>query len=435
MGTPLPSNSLLLELPVPFRRIGGVVHFEAQAHNGVSRWLDNFEHVTICAPLMSESRLDPSMDWTSAEQLLREGRLTLHELPWGYHPRDHFRHRAKVRALFRHLIPQHRFLCFSNLGWSGAWGNIAASEAVRAGRPYAVWLDWVLHVTQPASQAGAFKRQLNALRTRFERRSAMAAISNASLGLFHGQTVYDAYAGISKNPHVVHNVHLKKADLISEAALMQRLDRTNEAIRIGYVGRVHEMKGPFDWIAAVAGALAAGGDGRRIEAIWLGDGPLLEQARAEVLRRGLADVITFRGVEHDRKKVVAFFQSLDLFVFCHTTLESPRCLLEALMSGVPLVGYHSAFAEELVAADGGGRFVPIGDVPALAAEIDRHVVDPALRRRTALAARVSGERFSDEAVFAHRSELIKHHLAPGVAADPPASGKGAKAEPDTAAFR
>jgi glycosyltransferase involved in cell wall biosynthesis len=97
-------------------------------------------------------------------------------------------------------------------------------------------------------------------------------------------------------------------------------------------------------------------------------------------------------------------------VFCHNTPESPRCLLESLMSGVPLVGYSSAFAQDLVAADGGGDFVPIGDVAGLAAAIAHQARDTALRHQNTLAARRSGERFSDEAVFAHRSELIKHHL-------------------------
>ena len=50
-----------------------------------------------------------------------------------------------------------------------------------------------------------------------------------------------------------------------------------------------------------------------------------------------------------------------VLVFCHTTPESPRNLVEALISGCPIVGYHSDFAAELV-GDGGGAFVTTGDV-------------------------------------------------------------------------
>jgi colanic acid/amylovoran biosynthesis glycosyltransferase len=249
------------------------------------------------------------------------------------------------------------------------------------------------------------------LRRGFERRRAIQAIRNASLGLFHGRTVYDAYAAISSNPHVVHDVHLKKDDLIDNDALQRRLARADGRIRIGYVGRVHEMKGPLDWIAAIAIAAAHPDVGGRIDAVWLGNGPLLEQARADVRRRGLEHVISFPGGEHDRGKVVEFFRSLDLFVFCHNTPESPRCLLEALMAGVPLVGYWSSFAQDLVATEGGGEFVPIGDVEGLASAILSQVSDTPLRQRNTAAARLSGAHFSDDAVFAHRSELIKHHLA------------------------
>src|SRR6185503_14985780 len=54
------ANSLLLDLPVPFRRIDGVLHVEAQAHNGIQRWLDNFERVTVCAPCIPDALVDPS---------------------------------------------------------------------------------------------------------------------------------------------------------------------------------------------------------------------------------------------------------------------------------------------------------------------------------------------------------------------------------------
>jgi glycosyltransferase involved in cell wall biosynthesis len=406
-----PPASLLLELAVPFRRVDGVLHVEAQAHNGMARWLDNFERLTICAPLVPESHVDPTMDWKPAQDLLDGGRLALHELPWGYHPRDHLRHRQQVRALFRRLIPQSRFLCFSNLGWSGAWGNLAAEEARRAGRPYSVWLDWELHVTPVGTGSGPLKRTLLDLRRRVERRNAVDAIRHASLGLFHGRTVYDAYAPISRNPHVVHDVHLKKTDVIGEAELQRRLARDGGRIRIGYVGRVHEMKGPLDWIAAIAQVAARPEFAGRFDATWLGNGPLLEAAREDVRRRGLEDVISFPGGESDRAKVVAFFRSLDQFVFCHNTPESPRCLLEALMAGVPIVGYWSSFAEDLVSTEGGGEFVPVGDVDALAQAIVRQLADAPLRRRQSVAARLSGTHFSDEAVFAHRSELIKQHLA------------------------
>jgi glycosyltransferase involved in cell wall biosynthesis len=403
-------SRLLLDLPVPFRRIDGVLHVEAQAHNGLHRWLDNFRQVTVCAPCVPGHLIDPSISWAPVDDLLRREGLQLHELPWGYHPLDHLRQRARVRALYRDLIARHQFLCFSNLGWAGAWGSIAAREAARQRRPYAVWLDWVLHEMHPTRGGSLAKGVVDALRDRLENGHSLSAIKGAALGLFHGRTVYDAYAPIARNPHVVHNIHLKRDDVIPPAELTARLESAADTLQIGYVGRVHEMKGPLQWIDAMAHLSQA--HGRRFKATWLGDGPLLEECRRQVAARGLEDIVAFPGAERHRPKVLAFLRSLDLFAFCHLTQESPRCLIEALMSGVPLVGYDSAYARDLVTPTGGGAFVPIGDAAGLAARLAGLLADPAARRAASIAARASGEHFSDEAVFAHRADLIKRHLAP-----------------------
>jgi len=401
-------DSLLLDLPVPFRRIDGVLHVEAQAHNGIQRWLDNFQRVTICAPCVPDALIDPSIAWLPVDDLLQRGALTLHELPWGYHPLVHLRERGPVRVLYRRLVASHRFLCFSNLGWAGGWGNIAASEARRLRRPYAVWLDSALHRMQPMRGRRAGKGAVAAIRDRLESHRIFSAIRGAALGLFHGQTVYDAYAPISRNPQVVHNVHLKRPDIISRAALSARLERPAGQMRIGYAGRVHEIKGPLQWIDAMQ-ALAQRYPGR-LMATWLGSGPMLEQCRREVASRGLGNSISFPGLEPDRARVLQFLRSLDLFAFCHLTPESPRCLIEALMSGVPLVGYDSAYARDLVAVTGGGEFVPIGDVDGLVERLAQWLADAPARRTASIGALASGERFSDDAVFAHRSQLIKRYL-------------------------
>jgi glycosyltransferase involved in cell wall biosynthesis len=382
-----------------------------QAHNGLARWLDNFAHVTVCAPLMPEHAADATMQWRDASDLVAGGRLTLQPLPWGYHPREHFRHRAAVRALFRALIPQHRFLCFSNLGWLGAWGNIAADEAAQAGRDYAVWLDWVLHAMPPEQPESLPRRAFGVLHHALLKRRSLRAVRRASLGLFHGQSVHEAYAPLSRNPQLVHDIHLKAEDLIDGMRLAERLARVDGTVRIGYVGRVHPMKGPLQWIDAVQRAIEAAGPATRIQATWLGDGPLLDEARRVVAERGLASQISFPGAETSRPKVLEFLRGLDLFVFCHLTPESPRCLIEALMAGLPLLGYASPYAADLVAAHGGGAFVPIGDAEGLSQRVLQHAADRRLRARQAYQAHASGSGFSDASVFRHRSELIKAHTA------------------------
>ena len=97
-------------------------------------------------------------------------------------------------------------------------------------------------------------------------------------------------------------------------------------------------------------------------------------------------------------------------LFCHKTPESPRCLIEALTCGTPIVGYDSAFPRELIEANGGGSLVARDDVAALATAVIGLAQD---RRQLAAlihAAARDGAQFDDETVFRHRSELIRTHL-------------------------
>ena len=117
------------------------------------------------------------------------------------------------------------------------------------------------------------------------------------------------------------------------------------------------------------------------------------------------------GFAADRRAVFAALRAAHLFLFCHKTPELPRCLIEALVSGCPIVGYEGAFARDLVAGHGGGLLVARDDVAALAAALTRLAADRARLGELIADAAADGAPFTDTAVFRHRSELIRRHLA------------------------
>ena len=99
-----------------------------------------------------------------------------------------------------------------------------------------------------------------------------------------------------------------------------------------------------------------------------------------------------------------------VFLFCHKTPESPRCLIEALVSGTPIVGYASAYARDLVAGDGGGDFVDVSDVRGLA---DRLIALNGNRQILAdliADAAKSGLRFDEQTVYRYRAGLLRDKL-------------------------
>ena len=81
------------------------------------------------------------------------------------------------------------------------------------------------------------------------------------------------------------------------------------------------------------------------------------------------------------------------------------------MSGVPLLGFDSPYARDLVTPHGGGAYVNVYDTKGLATLTQSHLEDPALRRSLSMAALRSGREYSEEDVFRHRSDLIRTHLA------------------------
>jgi glycosyltransferase involved in cell wall biosynthesis len=210
---------------------------------------------------------------------------------------------------------------------------------------------------------------------------------------------------------VVHDIHLGEDDILREDALESRLDSATDRISILYVGRVHETKGPRQWLDTVEKVIRTASPGQpHVEAKWYGDGPMIEELRHLVSKRGLWDWVSFPGNVSVRSEVLNIFRAADLFVFCHLAPESPRCLIEALMCGLPILGFESAYANALTSAHGGGATVPIGDADALAEIVKKYVSDKRARNNLSRAALHSGKQFSEQSVFRHRSELIKQFL-------------------------
>jgi glycosyltransferase involved in cell wall biosynthesis len=120
----------------------------------------------------------------------------------------------------------------------------------------------------------------------------------------------------------------------------------------------------------------------------------------------LRNHIKLLGYIGDRWRVMQLLGEGDVFLFTHILRESPRCLKEALLRATPIVGYQSSFAQELIAKHGGGRLVPIFDWQKLGEELavlarSRGDLVELIRR-----AHRDGARFTADAVFRERSEIM-----------------------------
>lgn len=413
-------NSLLLVLPVPFRKTAtGELLIEKQACNGIDRWADNFDLVTVACPTIDEKTYHSSnttSEYLPTTTLESFDRVRLVPLPYSYQIKSYLKNYLATRKLLGELISNNKYLSFAIGGLIGDWASLAAIEAIKQKRAYSVWTDRVEHQVAKNSYQDrqGLRRVYRFLKDRLFQSWLMAAaekyiISRANLGMFHGMDCFSAYHNMCKESHLVHNIHLKESDRISRENLDKKIQHImqGQALRIVYAGRVAGMKGPFDWIETMNQLQTMGVD---FSASWLGDGPLLEEARQRLNIKNLDGKVTFHGHQSQKEKLLSSIRAADIFVFCHKTPESPRCLIEAMLSGTPIAGYKSPYPEDLLKNISHDLLTPKDDTEALAKNI-RRLNDNRVELANAMTyCHQISKHYTDKAVFEHRSQLIKKYL-------------------------
>jgi len=121
--------------------------------------------------------------------------------------------------------------------------------------------------------------------------------------------------------------------------------------------------------------------------VFAGDGPMRPDVERVVRQRGVGDRVRILGSRDDVADLLAASDVL-VFVSRPDGMEGmPASLIEAGMSGTPVVGFDVAGASEVVVDGETGYLVPWGDAPALERRLHRLLADPALRAAMGKAAR------------------------------------------------
>lgn len=165
----------------------------------------------------------------------------------------------------------------------------------------------------------------------------------------------------------------------------------DDAIVIGFVGRLVEQKAPEILIRAFA--MTANAHPRARLAL-VGSGPLEETMRHLAEARGIADKIIWLG-ERDAREVLAGF---DLFALSSRKEGLPYVVLEAMAAGLPVIATSSAGSEILVIPGVNGAVVPPDDANVFARALIELVSDPAKMARCAEGSRQRVARFSIDAM-------------------------------------
>ncbi|MFB6356578.1 MAG: glycosyltransferase, partial [bacterium] len=157
--------------------------------------------------------------------------------------------------------------------------------------------------------------------------------------------------------------------------------RNEETVRVLTVARLVEKKGIDLSLQAIHTLLEKG---YNLQYTIVGGGPRLDQLKKLTRDLGIQDEVNFKGPQ-SAEEVLESFGRADLFVLAsHTTSSgdregTPKVLLEAQASGLPVVTTKHAGIPEIVKSGDTGELVPQGDVHALVEHLERLIKDSELR--------------------------------------------------------
>lgn len=164
----------------------------------------------------------------------------------------------------------------------------------------------------------------------------------------------------------------------------------------------------------------------------VGDGPDLQELRAQTQLRGVADAVHFLGSSTEPQAVL---RGLDVFVHPSWAEAFPYVILEAMSSGRPIVASDVGGIREAVVDGASGRLVPPRDEDALAEALLAMLDDPIQRTQMgAMALSRVSERFTRAAMIDRLidvyDELMRTPPGPDVLEGP---GSGVASSPSSRA--
>ena len=98
-----------------------------------------------------------------------------------------------------------------------------------------------------------------------------------------------------------------------------------------------------------------------------------------------------------RDDVPALLAAADIFTLASHREGMPRSIIEAMLTGLPVVATNIRGSREEVTHNQTGLLVPVADPPALGAALNTLAGDPSLRQRHGAAGRARARAIYDEA--------------------------------------
>jgi glycosyltransferase involved in cell wall biosynthesis len=174
---------------------------------------------------------------------------------------------------------------------------------------------------------------------------------------------------------------------------------------VGMIAPLKPQKAPMDFVR-LAGLIHAVRPDTQF--VLIGDGELRSEVVAELERLGISDSCHLLGWRRDVAEVLRCFQ---VFVLTSRWEGLPRVYLEALSSGVPVVGTNVDGAAEVIRDGVNGHLVEPGNVGRMAREVCALLDDPERARRMGLEGQSLSAEFDIHHMVRRQEEEYEDLLA------------------------
>lgn len=194
-------------------------------------------------------------------------------------------------------------------------------------------------------------------------------------------TVPSMVKGVGADPAKVHVVY----NGIDAAAFSSKLSKPDakaklgvspEAPTVSIIGRLRAQKNHPLFIEMAALTVKRVPNARFL-VVGDGDGDEQQQLETQADRLGVCGQILFLGSRSDVPDILA---ATDVVMLTSHYEGVSNSLLEAMAVGLPVVSTAYAGVEELITDGHDGLIAPMGDAPALAAQVSRLLLDSGLRK-------------------------------------------------------
>lgn len=171
---------------------------------------------------------------------------------------------------------------------------------------------------------------------------------------------------------------------------------------VGVVANLKPQKAPLDLVRVAAKVCARRKD---VDFVYIGDGPLADEARALAKALGVGSRVRLLGWQREPARLAAGF---DVFLLPSLFEGLPCVYPQALAAGIPVVGTQVDGASEIVREGVNGYLCQPHDIDALADRVGALLDDAPLRKRLAAAAPASvGHDFGLDAMLRRTAQLYE----------------------------